>query len=125
MPTGTPIQCFISHAGVAITQNTILLTVNNDSDYPVTISEVTAFYNASSPSGQGLVGVFGDGTLIWDGFISASPITIENFFVDEQIAPHTSKSLKFFFNKNIKIDGTEKIMISFVENGCPIDIAGY
>jgi hypothetical protein len=51
--TGTPIQCFISHNGVSITQNKMLLTVNNDSDYPITISQITVFYNVTSPRIKG------------------------------------------------------------------------
>jgi hypothetical protein len=98
----------------------MLLTVHNDSDYPITFAGVTVFFNSSSPTNQGLVGIFGDGTLIWEGFTSGSPTTISNFLVNEQIGPWSTKSLKFFFSKNIKINGTENIMISFIENGCPI-----
>jgi hypothetical protein len=63
--------------------------------------------------------------MIWEGFIPISPVSVQTFIVNAQLPPHTSKSLKFFFNKNIKVNGTEKIMISFVENGCPVDVSGY
>jgi hypothetical protein len=99
----------------------MLLTVNNNSDYPITISAITIFYDASSPAGQGLTAIYGGGTLIWDGSVSGSPVTITDFLVNQPIDPWSSIALKLFFNKNIKVNGTELITISFVENGCPID----
>jgi hypothetical protein len=121
LPTGTPIECFVSHDGVAITQNKMLLTVNNDSNYPITISSITVFYNASSPAGQGLTAIYSGGTLIWDDFASGSPVTISDFLVDQPIDPWSSTALKLFFDKNLKVDGTELMSISFIENGCPVD----
>ena len=121
LPTATPIECYVSHDGVAITQNKMLLTVNNDSDYPITISSITVFYDSSSPAGQGLTAVYGGGMLIWDDFMSGSPITVSDFLVNNPIDPWSSTALKLFFDKNIKVNGTELISISFVENGCPVD----
>ena len=99
----------------------MLLTVNNNSDYPITISAITVFYDASSPAGQGLTAVYSGGTLIWDGSESGSPVTISDFLVNQPIEPWSSTALKLFFNKNIKVNGTELMSISFVENGCPVD----
>lgn len=119
-PTATPIECFISHNGLSITQNKMLLTVHNDSNYPITISSMTIFYDATSPAGQGLTAIYAGGTLIWDDFRTGSPVTVSSFLVNEPIAPWSSVALKMFFEKNIKVTGTENIMISFVENGCPL-----
>lgn len=101
----------------------MLLTVNNDSDYPITISAITVFYDASSPFGQGLTAIYSGGTLIWDDFKTGSPVTASNFLVNQPVAPWSSTALKLFFDKNIKMNGTELISISFVENGCPVDTA--
>jgi hypothetical protein len=98
----------------------MLLTIHNDSDYPITVDEIALFYNSSSPTGQGLTGILGDGELLWDGFKSGSPTIIADFPDNAQIEPWSSIALKFFFTKNVKINGTEYVMISFVENGCPI-----
>lgn len=98
----------------------MLLTVHNDSNYPITISDMTIFYDPSSPSGQGLTAIYAGGTLIWDDFQNGSPITISDFLSSEPMAPWSSVALKLFFEKNLKINGTENIMISFVENGCPL-----
>jgi hypothetical protein len=98
----------------------MLLTVHNDSDYPITISNMTIFYDSISPPGQGLTAIYAGGTLIWDDFKTGSPVTISNFLVNAPIAPQSSVALKLFFDKNIKITGGENIMISFVENGCPL-----
>ena len=119
-PTGTPIACFISHDGLAVTQNKMLLTVNNDSNYPITISEITVFYNALSPYDQGLTAIYSGSTLIWDGFKAGSPVAVSNFLVNKTIAPWSSTALKLFFSKNINFNGTELMTISFAENGCPI-----
>lgn len=118
--TSTPINCYVSHNGVAITKEKMLLTLNNNSNYPITISDLTVFYNASSPSGQGLAAIYADGTLIWKGFISGSPVTVSEFLDDEEIDPWSSMALKLFFKKNIRVNGSENIMIRFVENGCPV-----
>ena len=101
-------------------KNKMLLTVHNDSNYPITIKEITVFYNASSPSGQGLAVIYSGGEIIWDQFVGGSPVTVSDFLISEPIEPGSSTSLKLFFNQNLKINGTENIMISFVENGCPI-----
>lgn len=119
-PTATPIECFVSHNGLSITQDKMLLTVHNDSDYPITISGITAFYDATTPAGQGLTAVYAGGTLIWDSFKTGSPVTISSFIANEPIAPWSSVALKLFFEKNIRHTGMENIMISFVENGCPV-----
>ena len=119
-PTGTPIACFISHDGLAVVKEKMLLTVHNDSNYPVTISEITIFYNASSPAGQKLTTVYADGVLVWDQDITGSPVTLTNFLEPVTIDPWSSVALKVFFNKNLKVNGAENMMISFIENGCPI-----
>jgi hypothetical protein len=110
----------VSHDGVAITQNKMLLTVNNDSASPITISEITVFYDASSPAGQGITAISSGGTIIWDDFESGSPVIISDFDEDknESIPAGSSKALKLYFEKNIKVNGTELISISFLENGC-------
>ena len=68
--------------------------------------------------------MYGDGTLIWsedfDEVKTGTPITISNFIVNDPIEPWSSLALKLFFNTNIVENGTEGIMISFVENGCPV-----
>jgi hypothetical protein len=110
--------CFVSHDGIAVTQNKMLLTVNNNSASPITISEITIFYNAASPAGQGLSAIYSGGTLIWDDSATGSPVAISNFIQNESIEPGSSTALKMFFNNNIKINGTELISISFLENGC-------
>lgn len=94
--------------------------MHNDSDYPITVKSITIFYDATSPAQQGLTAIYAGGTLIWDDFKSGSPITISNFLFNEPIAPWSSASLKLFFEKDIKVNGTENMMISFVENGCPV-----
>ena len=96
----------------------MLLTVNNDSTSPITISEITIFYNSASPVGQGLTAISSGGTLIWDDSKFGSPVTVSDFSNNEPIGPGSSTALKLFFNKNIKINGTELISISFHENGC-------
>ena len=102
----------------------MLLTVHNDSNYPITISEMTIFYDSSSPAGQELNVIYGDGILMWDKnsdeIKTGSPITISNFITNEPVEPWSSIALKLFFDKNIKMTGSENIMISFVENGCPL-----
>jgi hypothetical protein len=122
--TATPIECYISHDGVAVTGNKFLLTIHNDSNYPITMSEMTVFYNASSHPDQRLVAMYGDGTLIWsedfDEVKTGNPVTISNFIVNDPIEPWSSLALKLFFNTDIVENGTESIMISFVENGCPV-----
>ena len=98
----------------------MLLTVNNDSNYPITISEITIFYNSALPAGQGLTAIYSGGTLIWDDFAPGSPIAISEFLENEPIPPWSSTALKLFFEKNIQFNGSELMTIAFVENGCPL-----
>lgn len=118
LPTGTPIECLVSFDGIGVTQNKMLLTVNNHSTSPITISKITIFYNAASPAGQGLTAIYNRVTIIWDGSESGSPITISDFEENISIAPGSSVPLKLFFDKNLKVNGTELISISFLQNGC-------
>jgi len=113
----------VSHDGVSITQNKMLLTVNNDSNYPITISGISIFYESSSPAHQGLTAIYSGGTLVWDDFEGGSPIAISDFLVSESIAPGSSTALKLFFEKNLKVNGTELMSISFVENGCQVEMS--
>lgn len=121
-PTATPIECYVSHAGLSITQNKMLLSVRNDSTSPITVASITIFYSASTPAGQGLTAIYADGVLIWDDLQAGSPVTINSssFSANQPIAPGQSVAFKLFFEKNIQVTGMENIMISFVENGCPI-----
>jgi len=98
----------------------MLLTVHNDSEYPITMASITVFYDSTSPSGQGLTAVYAGGVLVWDDFKTGSPVTISAFLTNEPIAPWSSVALKLFFDKNIRYTGMENIMISFIENGCPV-----
>ena len=98
----------------------MLLTIHNNSKYPITISKLTIFYDSTSPAGQGLTVIYADGSLMWDDFEAGSPVTVSDFINDEEIEPWSSLTLKLFFEKNIRLTGTENIMMSFVENGCPL-----
>jgi hypothetical protein len=110
----------VSHDGVSTTKNKMLLTVHNDSNSPITISSITVFYNATSPAGQGLTAIYADGTLIWDNSKTGSPANVSSFLANNPIASGDSVALKLFFEKDIKVNGTENMMISFVENGCAV-----
>lgn len=98
----------------------MLLTVINDSNVPITISEITIFYKASQPAGQGLSEIWSAGNLIWDDFEPGSPVTVSDFLADANltISSNSSMALKIYFAKIIQHDGTELISISFAENGC-------
>jgi Flp pilus assembly protein TadG len=118
--TATPIECFVSHAGLSVIDTRMLLTVYNNSAEPITINSITIFYNASSPAGQSLLAIYGGGTQMWSGSLAGSPVTVSTFLVNETIEPGGSLPLKFYFNKQVKKDGSENVVISFSENGCPI-----
>jgi hypothetical protein len=122
--TSTPIACFVSHDGIAITAKKMLLTVYNNSTVPITISEIAIFYNAVPVNVQGLLKVYSGNTLVWDGFETGSPVVVSDFSNDGDdaaalsIDPYSGVALKLFFNNNVSVNGTETISISFAENGC-------
>jgi hypothetical protein len=119
-PTATPIECHVSHTGISADQDRMLLTLYNESAYPITLKEVTVFYNASSPAGQAIAAVYSNEVLIWNQPLPGSPITISNLEGTTPIDPWSSMAFKLFFNKTLKVDGSENIIFSFVENGCPV-----
>jgi len=94
-------------------------TIFNYGPAPISISQIQLYYN-SSPAGQYLKSVNLAGGTIWSGNISNSPATISTFTGNITINGGTSKVLDFLFEKNYKANGTERILVTFVEGGCSI-----
>jgi hypothetical protein len=96
------------------------MTVNNNGQDDIHVSEITLSFNATTPYGQALVKAYSGNTLIWEGFQAGSPTTISLQGNEVQIDAMSNTTLMFQFGQDYSLDGSEQITVSFLENGCSI-----
>jgi Flp pilus assembly protein TadG len=120
--TSTPIACDVRHSVLKLSP--FGMTIFNYGTVPVTIAEITIFYNNTSPAEQAITKIIlGSSTNeIWSGFRTGSPATFlqSELGGDLIIEPGSNRILETTFNKTYSPNDTERILVSFVENGCPI-----
>jgi len=88
---------------------------------PITISEVQVYYNNGSPAGQYMKALKLAGGTIWSGNTPGSPATVVSPFTGNiTINGGSVKVLEVLFDKNYIANGTERILVTFVEGGCAV-----
>jgi hypothetical protein len=84
------------------------------------VASIQIYWNPSSPAGQKLKTIYLGGILIWSSESTVSPLTVNTFIGEKTIAAGSNELLQINFDKNYKDNGSERILVTFVENGCPI-----
>ncbi len=118
-PTGTAFPCEVRRSDLK-TAPFGMTIFNNNTLETLHIVEIQIYWNPSSPAGQALTQLSLGGVTVWSGSTTGSPAIFSVFTGDISILPATNKLLQASFAKNYKDDGSERIIISFAENGCPV-----
>jgi Flp pilus assembly protein TadG len=112
----TALACDPRHS--VLKTNPFGYTVYNYGTSTITISEVQVYFNNSE--GNGLQAIEFGGLTIWTGNINGSPAAITTFTGDVTITPGSSKLLEMTFKKAYSTNGTERILVTFAQGGCPV-----
>ena len=71
-------------------------------------------------AGNGLQGLQYGGITIWTGNVNGVPATITSFTGDVTLTPGSSKLLEMTFKKSYITNGSERILVTFAQGGCPV-----
>jgi len=92
---------------------------NYNSAITVHIQEIQ-IWSPPSPPGQTVTSLNLGGASIWEGNVETdSPSFFDAFMGDVSIRPRTQKFLHIILSKNYQPDGSEKVVIDFLERECP------
>jgi len=119
--TGTAINCTnITHGSLGIVNNTMRMSINNSTGVMLQIDQINVTWNHNDGHQTG-----GDktlrlrqaslGSVIWSGDIYASSY---NLNVSPYLPSGTSTIIFTFHQTYDNLDGTERIVITFLTNGC-------
>lgn len=120
-PTATAFLCDPRHT--VLKTNPFGMTIFNYSAQAISLASIQIYYNASSPGGQGVSKIYFGGIPIWSSGSeprTGSPVIAFDFIGDVTLAPNSSKLLTIQFAKNYSTNGSEQILITFQEAGCPV-----
>lgn len=112
-----PVACDPRHS--SLTTSPFRMTVFNYSpSSTITISQIQIYYNTASS--QTITTLTYGGSAIWNGSASGSPATFISFTGPVTLTAGSNKLLSVSFGKNYATNGTERILITFAESGCPV-----
>jgi uncharacterized repeat protein (TIGR01451 family) len=112
----TSLACDPRHS--VLKTNPFGFTIYNYGTSTITISEIQVYFNNSN--GNGLQAIQFGGIQIWTGNENGVPTTITTFTGDVTITPGSSKLLEMIFKKSYVVNGSERILVTFAQGGCPV-----
>lgn len=112
----TALACDPRHS--VLKTNPFGYTVYNYGTSTITISEIQVYFN--NGGGNGLQGIQYGGISIWTGNVNGVPATISTFTGDVSLPPGSSKLLEMTFKKSYVTNGSERILVTFAQGGCPV-----
>ncbi len=86
----------------------------------VHVSQIQIYWGPIVNPNESIIELFLGGVSIWTGNEPGSPAIFSVFTGDVSIPSGGNKLLQVSFIKNYIVYGTEQILVSFVENGCPL-----
>jgi Flp pilus assembly protein TadG len=97
-----------------------MIIYNYNAALTIHIAEIQ-IWAPPSPAGQSLNRLTLGGAAIWSGALQSDLPTIFSTFIgDVSIKPRSNKFLRVSLSKNYNADGSEKILVAFAENACPV-----
>ena len=111
----TALACDPRHS--LLKKNPFGYTIYNYGTSTISLSEIQIYFN--NASGNELQTIKFGGATIWSGNVNGVPATITTFSGDVSIAPSSSKLLEMIFKDKYNINGTERILVTFAQGGCP------
>lgn len=111
--------CDVRHStiGTSGTPGRVYMTIYNYGNFTIRVSNITIYWNTQ---GNNYITTITLGGLpIWSGNYSSSPATF-SITTNNSIAPGASPLLDFGFGKKYFTNGSERIVVQFMEPACPI-----
>jgi hypothetical protein len=98
--------------GMTIFNYSVALTIH--------IAEIQV-WDPPAPAGQSMNRLTLGGAAIWTGALQSElPTVFSTFIGDVSIKPRSNKFLRVSLGKNYNANGSEKILVAFTENVCPV-----
>lgn len=91
---------------------------NNNPAQSFTIANIQIYWN--NETGQDIQGISLGGTQIWSGNEHSNPASFSTFTGNVTVGPSGFPQLAFTFKKAYVANGTERVLVTFAEAGCPI-----
>jgi uncharacterized repeat protein (TIGR01451 family) len=113
----TALACDPRHS--VLKTNPFGFTIYNYGTSTITVSEVQIYWN-DSPSSQRLDVLTFGGITIWNDTDNTPPTIITSFNGDVSITPGSSKLLEVDFRRSYNTNGSERILVTFAQGGCPV-----
>ena len=118
--TATAFPCDVRHSALKTSPTFSMTVYNYSAVVTINFSQLQVYWNNSQPGNQQLNGISFGGVSIWSGVDTAPPKVLTVFTGNVSIAPGASKLLQLTFARAYNVNGTEKFLINFLENGCPL-----
>lgn len=112
----TALACDPRHSVLKV--NPFGYTIYNYGSSTISIAQIQVFFN--NANGNGLQGISYGGITIWTGNENGSPAALTTFSGDVSLTPGASKLLEMSFKKAYETNGTERILVTFAQGGCPV-----
>ena len=112
----TALACDPRHS--VLKTNPFGMTVYNYGSSTISISEIQVYFN--NAGGNALQGIKLGNATFWTGDETGSPATITTFSGNVFISPGSSKLLEMSYKNTYSTNGTERILVTFAQGGCPV-----
>src|SRR5581483_2586312 len=112
-----PVACDPRHSSL-LTSPFSMTVFNYSPTATITISQIQIYYN-TAPS-QTITNLTYGGSSIWNGSASGSPALFISFSGPVTLTAGSNKLLNVSFSKSYSVNGTERILVTFAEDGCPV-----
>ena len=114
------IACDPRHSGIQTSPFSMTI-FNESASATITISQIQVYFN-TNPTGQFISTMQYGGVTIWAGAATGSPGVFTVFSGDVTLQAGKNKLLGLTFNKNYIPSNPpiERIIVTFVESGCPV-----
>jgi len=112
-----PVACDPRHSSLK-TSPFSMTVFNYSPSSTITISQIQIYYNTASS--QTITNLTYGGSSIWNGSASGSPALFFSFSGPVTLTAGSNKLLNVSFSKSYSANGTERILITFAESGCPV-----
>ncbi|MFO3797607.1 MAG: hypothetical protein ACK8QZ_10040, partial [Anaerolineales bacterium] len=111
--------CDVRHSTIGTNKNPgkVYMTIYNYGNFTIHVSNITIYWNTQE--NNYISSIYLASLPIWSGSNSSSPafFSITN---NNSIAPGASPLLEFLFGKPYSANGSERIVVQFMEPACPI-----
>jgi hypothetical protein len=96
------------------------MTIFNNAAVDIHVSQIQIYWGPIVNPNEAIINLLLGGITVWTGEEPGSPAVFSVFTGDVSIPAGGNKLLQVAFKKNYIVYGTEQILVTFAENGCPL-----